>query len=179
MCMKLKRFHQFRLSNKKIIKLCFGWGVAKFFVNNCKLSLYICFPWIRMFFVILFFHKSVQAAQRYFFKKKLAWMQVNTTAVFFLFSRALCFVFITSIVFLFSTENAAEEKLWRENADYKNPSEFIFIHPLFPQYTTFVSSCDKCIHFVVRVNFILIQVVLIKDEMFACSFSLNVVPFPQ
>ena len=31
-------------------------------------------------------------------------------------------------VLLFSTENAAEKELWRENTDHEDPGEFILIY---------------------------------------------------
>lgn len=49
--------------------------------------------------------------------------------------RSLLLFFIAVMcVFLFPAENAAEKELWRENTDYKDTGEFVFIQlTLFPQ----------------------------------------------
>lgn len=59
--------------------------------------------------------------------------------------------FITRCTFLFSTENAAEEELWRENTDYKDPGEFFFFFftPVFSvsSYSISLNTHMYCLPF--------------------------------
>lgn len=60
-------------------------------------------------------------------------MYIKAAAEVFFELSTVCSFHSCHCEFLFSTENAAEKELWRENTDYKDQGEFIFIQLSFPQ----------------------------------------------
>lgn len=69
--------------------------------------------------------------------------------------------------FLFSTENAAEKELWRENTDHKDSGEFMFSVDFFLQST----HHDEDIQFVV-LGTLFTQVILKGKFPASCFFCL-------